>query len=283
MATRSQSRAFFSRPRCIAAAVIALASLGAAAPAQTGPDPATVLSDVSTQSSQAPASETRPIGPRRAADSAGIAARQDAQASSVGILKTGVSLATVVSLIFACAMLLKRFSRRGGGLAAAFGPGGPSPAGVLEVLGRYPVAPGQCFILLRCERRILLLAQNSPRFGRGGAGSITPLTEITDPEEAASIISSTRHADGESIAAKFTSLLSRFGGPAEPQSPFDDAPGRNLVAETDEGDRAEVWSDGREPVRTPASRPASAPAPIDDAVGSLRRRLETMKSAGVGA
>ena len=48
-----------------------------------------------------------------------------------------------MGLIFTAARVFKRLSggRAGGGLAAALGSGGPSPAGLIDVLGRYPVDP----------------------------------------------------------------------------------------------------------------------------------------------
>jgi flagellar protein FliO/FliZ len=80
------------------------------------------------------------------------------------------ALALVVVLIVAARFMLKRF----GPVSGARG------AGVLDVLARTSVSPRHQLLLVRVGRRIVLVAQ--------APTSMTALSEITDPDEAASLI-----------------------------------------------------------------------------------------------
>lgn len=127
-----------------------------------------------------------------------------------GLGRTLASLAGVIGLIVVFAGLLRRFSRLRGGLAGMIGAGGKAPSGVIIVLARYPVGRGQTLILLKVERRVLLVCSSQ---GRGiGCGSMTTLAEFTDPEDVAGILIKTREQDGESLGARFKSMLGRFDG-----------------------------------------------------------------------
>ncbi len=111
----------------------------------------------------------------------------------------------VIALIVGVGAGVRAIAKRsGGGLLSSLGPAGRAPSGVMEVLGRFPVGRGATLVLLKLDRRVLLVCQNS---GRGSGGAMNTLTEITDPEEVASILLRTRDADGESIARKFEGLL----------------------------------------------------------------------------
>lgn len=116
--------------------------------------------------------------------------------------RTILSLAAVIALIFATRWVVRRLAARTGGMAAQLGPAGRAPSGVLTVLARYPVARGQSLVLLKMDQRVLLLSQSSEGF--------RTIAEVTDPDEVASLIIRTRDEEGESLAAKFTSMLKRF-------------------------------------------------------------------------
>ncbi len=116
--------------------------------------------------------------------------------------RTILSLAAVITLIFATRSVVRRLAARTGGMAAQLGPAGRAPSGVLTVLARYPVARGQSLVLLKMDQRVLLLSQSSEGF--------RTIAEATDPDEVASLIIRTRDEEGESLAAKFTSMLKRF-------------------------------------------------------------------------
>ncbi|MEO1130906.1 MAG: flagellar biosynthetic protein FliO [Planctomycetota bacterium] len=116
-----------------------------------------------------------------------------------GIVRTVVALGGIIALILGIRWLSVRAARGMGGLRGQLGAGGRSPSGLLVVLGRYPVARGQTLVLLKLDRRVLLLCQNSSGF--------SPLAEVTDPEDVASILTQARDDEGESLSNRFNALL----------------------------------------------------------------------------
>lgn len=124
--------------------------------------------------------------------------------SAPGSVTTIASLMAVVGLIIVCGAVYKWMATKAGGLAGQVGAGGKSPAGILSVLGRYPLGRGQTLLLLQVDRRILLLCQSaSGKFGR--TLTTTTLSEIAHPDEVASIIAK---AKGE--GAGFEDMLTGY-------------------------------------------------------------------------
>lgn len=173
----------------------------ATAPAQvaaTKPAPTPLNMPADTMATRmAVPQESRPLGSGEPADMGG------------DIAQTLVVLTLIVVGILVGGRMMKRYARSGTGLTAMLGAGGSAPSGVLSVLGRYPVGPGHQIVLLRVERRVLVLSQTMGRF-RSGGGSFTTLSEITDPEEVASLLVRTQDEAGESINARFREMLARF-------------------------------------------------------------------------
>lgn len=187
--------------------------------------------------------ELKPLGPAARAERADKAAPGERPLWSQS-LQTGAALATVLALVWGGARLARRLSMRGGGgLLAALGPGGRAPSGVLEVLGRFPAGRGTTLVLLKLDRRVLLVCQTH---GRGNAGMST-LCEVTDPDEVAGLLLRTRDEAGETIATRFREHLEREG--AEPEGPGTEPPGRQPRADR-------------------------------EGVSALRGRLETMRRRG---
>lgn len=216
---------------------------------------------------EVPARERLPLGrpdqSRRL--SPGVA---DGSVPAGGTVRTTLSLGLVLTLVLGGAWAVRMLARVGGGLRAALGPGGKAPAGVLEVLGRYPIARGSSLVLLKLDRRVLLLAQ-SPA-GRFGGCTFTTLCDISNPEEVASLLVRTRDAEGESLAAQFRSLMARAG--------------RSLDAAERHAGREPVeiepgWDAARAaiPVVDLTGRPGSGP---QGAGAALRRRLGTWSRSG---
>lgn len=116
-------------------------------------------------------------------------------------LQVALALTVVVGVIVVAGMAVRKVASKSGGLFAAMGPGGRAPSGVLEVLGRFPLGRGCMLVLLKLDRRVLLVSM-----GRGG---MSTLSEVTDPDEVASILLRTRDEAGESIARQFAGLLQR--------------------------------------------------------------------------
>ena len=111
------------------------------------------------------------------------------------ITTTIASLMAVVGLIVLLAAIYKWLSGKAGGLAGQIGAAGKSPSGLVSVLARYPLGRGQTLILLKVDRRVLLLCQSASGRVRGGVTTRT-LSEITDAEEVASIIAKAEGTGG---------------------------------------------------------------------------------------
>lgn len=153
-----------------------------------------------------PQVEQRPlVRPAAVAKEAEVAAPVKAGLSG-STVQTLASLAGVLALIAVVGLAVRLVSRRAGGLMAAIGAGGRAPSGLLEVLGRYPVGRGTTLILLKMDRRVLLLSQGGG--GKLGGATMTTLAEVTEPEDVASILLKVRDAEGDSMAKRFESMLS---------------------------------------------------------------------------
>lgn len=153
--------------------------------------------------STARADEAAPLGPRQVANSSESTAKPESTGQSVW--RTFGSLTVVVVLIIGCGFVVRRVAANRTGLMAQLGAGGKAPSGVLEVLGRYPVSRGSTLVVLRFDRRVLLIAQNS---GRAGV-TMQPICELSEAEDVASILLKCRDAEGESLAAKFQEVLAQ--------------------------------------------------------------------------
>ncbi len=214
----------------------------------------------------------KPLGTPQAAASRETSAPAAAQPSSAsGWITQIASLAGVVGLIFIIGIAVRKFAP-GSGLMGALGPRGKAPSGVLEVLGRYPTGRSGMLVILKFDRRILLVNQST---GRGGH-AMTTLAEVTDPIEVASII--TKTGGSTSVSRQFERTLKAVQGDAEALPP------------------KEVVAAKAAPVRKPA--PATVPAPpksapktgdpfaeLDGATAAqtLRARLASMQAAEAAA
>lgn len=170
--------------------------------------------------------------------------------------QTIIALGGVILLIFGVAQFFKKLSRSQGGLVGQLGAGGSAPTGILEVIGRYPITTGMTLVVLKFDRRVLLVASSSATRGKHAKNaSMQTLCELSDPEDVASILMKSRTADGDSIAQSFQRALQdaddftddsiyRYDEPVQrprhtPQQRTQ--PKRTITS--DEGDRAELWSD----------------------------------------
>lgn len=160
--------------------------------------------------------DAMPLGrPRSESEQATQAAASSRESTSPltdpGNLTTLGSLLLVLALIGATAWVVKRASRNGT-LMSALGAGGRAPAGILEVLGRYPISAGCTLVMLKVDRRILLLAQSGSGRSIFGARSAAPasmqvLSEITDPEDVASILMKVQDDESRAANERFQGLL----------------------------------------------------------------------------
>ncbi|HYE62867.1 MAG TPA: flagellar type III secretion system pore protein FliP [Phycisphaerales bacterium] len=206
--------------------------------------------------------ESKPLAP---------AAKQKTEAAPLGnsepsisasTVQTVVSLAGVVALIVVLGVTVRLVSRRSGGLMAALGAGGRAPSGILEVLGRYPVGRGSTLILLKMDRRVLLLCQG--RGGKLGGTTMTTLTEVTDAEDVASILLKVRDEEGDTLARKFQGMLS--------------ASDRAAAAALEEPAGVEITDEPTASAIASTARPhATQRQP-----SAIRSRLQTMRTPAAG-
>jgi flagellar biogenesis protein FliO len=160
--------------------------------------------------------EARPLGGVRgsaAAKPAGGAAKTQREADkSAGHAKadslwsgTAGPLVAVLGLIGIFAGVFALVLRGRGGLSGSLSGGRRAPAGILEVLGRYPLSRSQTLVLLKVDRRVLLLSET--KAGRLGATQTATLCEITEPEEVASILIKVNESEQNSLASRFSTVL----------------------------------------------------------------------------
>jgi flagellar biosynthetic protein FliP len=123
--------------------------------------------------------------------------------------RTAAALGAVLALILVLAWIAKKLAAKGS-LPGALGSIGkaPAPSGVLEVLARYPVCAGTSLLLLKLDRRVLLISQSANKGLRSGA-TLNVLTELSEPEDVASILLKLRGEEQTRLAKKFESILSR--------------------------------------------------------------------------
>lgn len=247
--------------RAIAGAVVAAAVLAApASPAAAQPRPAST--------------ESLPLGGGSSRAGGASAAGPASGSGGLWAAQTVLSLLGVIAIIGGVALVVRTAAKGQGGLRSALGAGGRAPAGLLEIIGRYPVGRGSTLVLLKLDRRILLLSQTTG--GKLGAGAgFQTLCEITDPEEVASILVKARDEESEAAAQRFGSLLARF------DRQIDEAQqggGRRVVA-ADGGDRVELW-DERAGVQVVDL--TGGGGGLSAAIGSLRERLAGLRGMGAG-
>lgn len=113
------------------------------------------------------------------------------------------ALAGVIGLIVLLRSAMVRF---GGPLGRA-----RAPSGVVEVLCRFPLARGQILLLLKVDRRILLVAQ-TPQ-------GLSTLSEISDAEQVASLVERIRNDRGDSFSRQFERLVT----PVRPEPDIGDS------------------------------------------------------------
>ena len=103
------------------------------------------------------------------------------------------ALAVVIGLILVARMVLTRVA---GPLA-----GGSRPSGVLEILARYPMGKQQSVVLMRLGRRVLVVHH--------AGQAMTTLTDVSDPDEVADLLSRMESGSRLKDAARFRKSLEK--------------------------------------------------------------------------
>ncbi len=110
------------------------------------------------------------------------------------LMQTGVALAIVLLLVFACAWLLRKA-----------GPKSlqPLPLEAVQLLGNAPLYGKQHLRLIRMGQRVLLLAVSET--------STQTLTEVTDPAEVSQLLELCQSSNPQGHAKTFEALLRESG------------------------------------------------------------------------
>ncbi|MBO6514654.1 MAG: hypothetical protein JJ974_11880 [Phycisphaerales bacterium] len=229
-------------------------------------------SSTQQENNSATNSGSKPLGlPRQSSESQPIGTSTPTTPLVLGkeFVRTVATLAGVLMLIFALAHIYKRIARTRGGLSGQIGAGGRAPAGLVEVLGRYPISSGMTLVVLRFDRKVLLLShagRSRGKKGLAGVGGMQTLCEVSSAEEVASILAKTRDASGESIAASFERTLQEAGSATDQEiakAMYQPAPGMHVqrprrvapgLVSNDEGDRLELTSQHESPAATQVMR-----------------------------
>ncbi len=237
------------------------------------PLPIQVLeSDQETAVAASPASsESQPLGMPRSREQEQSIGDEVATPMMLGkeFVRTIAALGGVLLLIFGLAQFYKRLARTRGGLSGQIGAGGRAPAGLVEVLGRYPISSGMTLVVLRFDRRVLLLSHagsSRGKRGMGGSGTMQTLCEVDSVEDVASILGKVRDEAGESISASFERALHEAGNATDQEiekAMYQPAPGMHVqrprriapgFVANDEGDRLELTSHNDSPAASQVLR-----------------------------
>lgn len=232
--------------------------------AGSGQEPAPVLTQSLTQSPKKPtakpASESRPLGMSRVRQEDQPLGGDEITTPMVlgkDFVRTVAALGGVLLLIFALAHVYKKIARTRGGLSGQMGAGGRAPAGLVEVLGRYPISTGMTLVVLRFDRKVLLLSHaggGRGKKGMSGPGAMQTLCEMDSAEDVASILTKVRDESGDSIAASFERTLQEAGNATDQEiskAMYESTPGLHVqpprriapgFVTNDEGDRLELTS-----------------------------------------
>jgi flagellar biogenesis protein FliO len=167
----------------------------------------------------------------------GKAAPQQTVPQGFDFAKVLGALAVVLGLIFMLRWILGR-SLHPVGMAGT--------SGAVQVLSRSPLSPRQHLLLLRVGRRLIVAADCN--------GQLSSLSEITDPDEVASLVGQVRTEKLSAASKSFGNLLGRWrrgpdehadtGGDADdfprvPPDVFDTAADRRSERSGADGDESE--------------------------------------------
>ncbi len=214
--------------------------------------------------------ESRPLMPAPPSRSPGGQGTGAGEMVAKEAPRTAGALVVVLAIAAAIFLGLRAIAKRTGGFAAMLGPGGRAPAGVLEVLGRYPVGRGQTLVLLKLDRRVLLVSQTGG--GRFGGGGFQTLCELSEPDDVASILRKTRDESSESMSSRFQQMLKAFDRGHESRGVD---PTRIVTSISPEPIRVR-------PARAPEAAASSATGAMmtgRDAAAALRSRLDALRQA----
>ncbi len=129
----------------------------------------------------------------------------DSDESASGLLKAvdprGNEIARILGalgVVLGLLVVLRMVFRRFGGVLGSAG----RPSGVIEIMARYPMGKGQVLLVLKMARRIILVHHCGT--------SMTTLSELTDPDEVASLLARLEAGSRPRDSLRFQSTLKSF-------------------------------------------------------------------------
>jgi flagellar biogenesis protein FliO len=156
--------------------------------------------------------------PATAQNEASPVSLQDEAVDKLDLPRIGLALAIVISLIGALFWIYKKFF--GGATAQRH-------SGAMSVLSRLAITPKQHLVLLQVGRRVVLVSDNGTQ--------MSPLTEITDQDEVASLIGQLASEKNLSAVKAMNSFGNLFG---RAQNDFDEQESRDHRDVTEETEEA---------------------------------------------
>ncbi|MHC5112904.1 MAG: flagellar biosynthetic protein FliO [Planctomycetota bacterium] len=135
---------------------------------------------------------SRPTGAASDAEAPGPLGALDPRRNDV------TRMVLALAFVLALALVVRVIMRRASGVLG----GGGRPAGVLEILARYPVARGQALLVVKVARRVLIVHH--------GGNGMTTLSEITDADEVAALLARMESGSRTRDALKFRNTLRSF-------------------------------------------------------------------------
>ena len=108
-----------------------------------------------------------------------------------GLGRVGLAMVVVIAGILIMKSAAKRYVLGGGGKSNK----------AVRVLARSVLAPKQQVLLLQVGKRVIVVGDSG--------GRLSPLSEITEPDEVATLISQTQHDRAEPIKAGFGKLFGK--------------------------------------------------------------------------
>ncbi len=242
---------------------------------------ACVLSPLAVAAGPSAALESKPLGPSVRAADTGVApsATTHSTPSSLGstALRTGGSLAAVLVVIAGLGLGVRHLSRKGL-LPASISTGAKAPSGLLEVLARYPVGAGQTLLVIKFDRRILLVCQSGGKGITRSGGTMIPVSEVSAPEDVASILLKVRGEEQAAMAEKFQRMLAGEEDTAERALSSRETPALPAPRTHDRTTRPQQPRPRTPVPAAPPARATRALPPQPAPASAIRERLAQMRT-----
>lgn len=157
--------------------------------------------------------ERTPLGQATTQTASGVQAETTPATLGGSAVRTVSALLAVLTLMLGGALLVKWMGKKGylpSSLSGGVGSASQARAvpGLLEVLAKYPMSGGSTLLVMKFDRRVLLINQTKLKGWRGPTQMQT-LCELSSAEDVASVLLRTRADEDTRRAAEFEAALRR--------------------------------------------------------------------------